>query len=80
MVELSAGEPVRGRILTLVEGRRAEIDVGSAQGLRAGMLMTAVDGNDWIDVIIRSVEPDRSVVEAEEGHKLTKRHRVTSRP
>ena len=76
---LVLSKPVSARVLRVLDDGRAEIDRGSDHGLQVGMLLTAVYENDRVDVTVRSVERDQSVIEAEDGHELTKRHRVTSR-
>lgn len=71
--------PVDSLVTRLLPGRRAEIGAGINARLRPGMLLTAVQGNDWFDVKVVSVEQDRSTVEAKKGHVLTVGQRVTSK-
>ena len=77
---LLLAKPVDARVARVLTPSRAEIDKGAANGLQVGMLLTAVQGNDWVDVKVQSVDQNQAIVEAEDGHTLTGSHRVTSRP
>ena len=77
---LLLAKPVNARVVRALTPSRAEIDKGTANGLQVGMLLTAVHGNDWVDVAVQSVDQNQAIVEAEDGQTLTKGHLVTSRP
>jgi hypothetical protein len=77
---LLLAQPVSARVVRVLANARAVIDKGSVHGLQVGMLLTALRGNDWVDVSVQSVDQNQAIVEAQDSHKLTTRHRITSRP